>query len=163
MATALVESRAVRALLFRLAGRPFAVEVHHAREVVLFERWTVVPAGPERLLGVANLRGYVVPIFSIQGLLGLPPRPPVQQLRALVIAQSSSAVSVAIEETLGLESFDEVLPCSEATRREYGEFVRGLVEWGGGLVPLLDPPEVLAALRSGPGQAGLQPALAEPS
>ncbi len=148
MATASAERvGTVRVFLFTVAGQPFAVEVGHAREVVVFDDWTTVPGAPAHLVGVANLRGYVIPILSVEDLLGLPPGAHARPLRALVVARPSALVALVIEKSLGLEPFEEVIPCGVSARREYGDFALGLVEWKGQMVPLLDVQKVLAAPR----------------
>lgn len=150
MATASAEhAHAVRVLLFTVASQPFAIEVSHTREVVVFEEWTTVPGAPGHLVGMANLRGYVIPILTIQDLLGLPSGPAGHRLRALVIAQPSGLVAIVIEGTLGLETCNEVIPCGPSVRREYGDCALGIVKWDGQMVPLLDVPKVSAALRMG--------------
>ena len=60
----------IRACLFVLAGEPFVVEGSYAKGVVDFEEHTVVPRASADLVGVANLRGNIVPILDIQPLLG---------------------------------------------------------------------------------------------
>ena len=62
----------IRACVFVLADRVFAVEVSHAREVGVLDDYTVVPRAPAHVLGVTNLRGRVLPIVDIRPLLGLP-------------------------------------------------------------------------------------------
>src|SRR5712664_4176329 len=65
-------SPALRACLFALSGARFAVDVRSAREVAVFDDLTAVPRAPRLLLGVANLRGTVVPIVDVGPLLDLP-------------------------------------------------------------------------------------------
>lgn len=151
MSTAVLEqTRAVRACLFTLAGQPFAVELRCAREVVVFEDYTGVPRAPSHLVGVANLRGSIIPILDVQPLLRLPPQQIGRGTTALVITEASFQVAMAIEGVLGLESFDEIIPFGEAGRKEFGEFGVGLLKRGEeGLVTLLHVPKILAALRIG--------------
>ena len=61
-----------RACLFALAGARFAVDVRSAREVVVFDDITAVPLASPHLVGVANLRGTVMPIVDVRDMLGLP-------------------------------------------------------------------------------------------
>src|SRR5512134_499408 len=74
-----------RACLFSLAGARFAVDVRNAREAVLFDERTAVPLAPRHLVGVANLRGTVMPIVDVRGLLGLPGSRPGRSVQTLVI------------------------------------------------------------------------------
>ncbi len=153
MASALTQverARAVRALLFTVGGHAFGIPVDRAREIVVLDEWTTVPGAAAHLVGVANLRGYVLPVLSIERLLGMVPVAPGPSLRALVVAaQPSSLVAFVIDKMLGLESLGEIVPCGPAARREYGEFALGLVDWNGRMVPMLDMQKVLTALRTG--------------
>lgn len=141
------QTQAIRACLFHLAGESFAVEVRWAREVVVFEDYTVVPMAPAHVVGVANLRGSIIPILDVRALLGLPGHQIGRGSTALVISEGGVQVALAIESILGLESFDEVVPFGEAGRKEFGEFGVGLLRRGEGLVTLLDVPKLLEALR----------------
>ncbi len=143
----------VRACLFVLAGERFAIEVRDAREVVVVEEFTIVPRAPAYLVGVANLRGFILPIVDVRPLLGLPARAVGRGSRVLVVDPGSGQVGIAIDAILGLEAFDEVVPFGEAARRAYGEFGVGLVRRGDGPVTLLDVGKVLDALKRG-GEGG---------
>jgi chemotaxis signal transduction protein len=140
----------LRACMFTLAGEPFAVDVRYAREVVDFATWTAVPRAPGHILGVANLRGVLVPIVDIQPLLGLAPRSGRGLVRALVMEEGGFQVAIAIDDVLGLEPFEAVVPLSDRSRREYGEFAAGLLARGDGFVTLLDSPGILHSARMRP-------------
>ena len=51
----------------------FAVDLQVVREIVPSPMVTPVPTAPPALLGLFNLRGQLVPLFDIAGLVGLPP------------------------------------------------------------------------------------------
>lgn len=136
----------VRACLFVLAGEGFAVEVGCAREVVVLEDVTIVPRGPANLVGVTNLRGYVLPILDIRPLLGLPTRRVAAGTRVLVIEACSVRVAIAVDGVLGLRTFEETVPFEESAPRRYGELGVGLLRQEDGLVTLLDAAKVLQAL-----------------
>ena len=115
---AAVEERPVaparRACLVMLGGRPFAVNVTDAREVVVLDVTTPVPGAPASLVGVMNLRGTVLPVVEARPLLGLPVCPPVGRARALVLADADQRAAILIERVLGLTVFDNVTPASDA-------------------------------------------------
>jgi chemotaxis signal transduction protein len=145
---ALAERRETRrACVFTLAGRPFAVDVHAVREVVVFADYTPVPRTLPHVIGVGNLRGDIVPIVDIQPLLGLPAWRPGSGLRTLVIAPPPFLVALPIEEVVALEQIDDVAPLGEA-RHRHGPWTLGLLRLEGRWVPLLDVVKLLGALRS---------------
>lgn len=147
MTSVLTQAPGVRACLVVLAGTPFAVDVRSAKEIVILEGCTAVPQGPPHLLGVANLRGVILPLLDIQPLLGLAARRLNGRTTALVVSSASQALAVAVDAVLGLESLGEPLPCSEGTRRTYGPYASGLLPRGPALVPLLNMPVLVEALR----------------
>ncbi len=137
----------IRACLALLAGKLFAIDVRAAKEIVVFDGSTPVPRGPGHLLGVANLRGTVIPILDIQPLLGLPARPAAERTTALVVASAYQQVAIAVDRVLGLESFTGMVPFSEAARSEYGEYALGLLPRAETFVTLLNMSAIIEALH----------------
>jgi purine-binding chemotaxis protein CheW len=139
-----------RACLFALAGTRFAVDVRNAREVVLFEEITAVPRAPRHLVGVANLRGTVMPIVDVRELLGLPESRPGRTLRTLVVRDGAVQAALVVDTVLGLEPFEAVVPADSPTApgmRGPRPLMTGWIQGAGEALPLLDVPKILAALR----------------
>lgn len=140
-----------RACLFALAGQRFAVDVRSAREVVAFDEITIVPRGPRHLVGVANLRGTVMAIVDIRGLLGLPESRPGRSLRTLVVRDGAAQAALVVDAVVGLEPFDDVLPTDSpaiAGMRGPRPLMAGWIEWAGETLALLDVPKILTALAA---------------
>ena len=143
---------AVRACLFTVSGARLAVDVRSAREVALFDELTPVPRAPRHLVGVANLRGTVVPIVDVGPLLGQPALHAPRSVRTLVLRDGPLFAAMAVEAVLGLEPFEVVLaPDAPAAPRNRipRRFLNGWVTWAGETLPLLDAGRMLAELRSG--------------
>jgi len=139
-----------RACLFALADSRFAVDVRSAREVVLFDDITAVPLAPRYLVGVANLRGTVMPIVDIRAMLGLPESRPARSVRTLVVRHGGVQVAMVVDAVLGLEPFDDVMaPDGPTTARMRGPrpLMAGWIRWAGETLALLDVPKILTALR----------------
>ena len=113
--------------LFELASQTFGVEISQAREARVFDNYTVVPLAPSHLIGMANLRGAIIPILDLRVLLGLPAR--AQMLQALVVEANAVRVALAVDHVIGVESLDELLepgePAGEAAGLERGRLRRG--------------------------------------
>lgn len=142
---------ALRACLFTVSGARFAVDVRSAREVALFEELTPVPRAPRHLVGVANLRGTVVPIVDVGPLLGLPALRAPRSVRTLVLRDGPLLAAMVVDAVLGLEPFDTVLAPDAPTAprdRVPSRFLNGWLAWAGETVPVLDVGRMLAELRS---------------
>jgi len=146
--TSLLDTSAVvRACIFVLGGEPFALDVAHVREVMIFDEFTVVPLAPPHVIGLANLRGDVMPIVDARALLGLLPRRPDRAHRTLVVAADDLEIALAIDGVMSLEAFAEIVPVEEAAGRPYAQWTLGFLKRDDLLVPLLDAAKVLNALR----------------
>ena len=143
--------------MFTVAGRQLAADIRHTREVVVLPDRTPVPRAPAHVLGVANLRGYIVPIVDIRHLLGLPPRPPSEAPRTprtIILEGDGAQIAILTDEVLGLESFDEILPApaaaADAAEGSDAAPALGLLRRGDGMATLLDVPGLVEAVRVRP-------------
>ena len=57
-------------LTLRAGGQLYALPAEEVAEVIRLPAVARVPQAPKGLLGLANLRGAVLPVASLQGLLG---------------------------------------------------------------------------------------------
>lgn len=119
-----------------------------------FDEITRVPRAVRHLVGVANLRGTIVPIVDIRGALGLSEARPARSVHTLVVRDGSLVVAAVVDSVLGLESFDAVLPPNTPAASQADgprAFATGWVNWVGEVVPVLDIPRLLAMLQSSAG------------
>ena len=157
-----VAAPAQRACLCTLGGSLFAVDVRSAREVAVFDGFTVVPRAAPCLVGVANLRGVIMPIVDARPLLGLPPHRASAVITGLVVEGGLLRAAIAIDAALGLEPFGDVIA------PEQPGFVLGFLPRSDELIPLLDVPKILSALTVEMGKtsptegASVEPPLPDP-
>src|SRR5688572_18154769 len=137
-----------RACVVTLGGRPFAVDVREAREVVMLEPLTAMPGAPAPLLGVANLRGSILGVAEARPLPGLPARPVTTGSTALVLAVGDLQAAMPIDRVVGLDWFETPLPLAADDPRPGAAFAAGLVPHAGDYATLLDAGRLLDALRA---------------
>ncbi len=148
MTTSLLDtSAAVRACVFALAGQPFAIDVTQVREVAIFEEWTTVPLAPAHLIGVANLRGDVVPIVDPRAALGLAASRGGRKAPTLIVEAEGFEVALVIDGEVSLEAFGGIVTLDESSPQLHAQWALGFLTDGERLVPLLDPGRLLRALR----------------
>jgi methyl-accepting chemotaxis protein/purine-binding chemotaxis protein CheW len=58
-------------LTFSLGDEQFGVDISNVREVLEYDKVTKIPRMPEYMLGVINLRGASVPVFSLRSKFGM--------------------------------------------------------------------------------------------
>lgn len=101
-APALADRAEVRRFLtYRVDGRLYAMPADQVSEVIRTPTVARVPQGPKGLLGLANLRGAVLPVAGARGLLGRPSRPATPDDRCIVL-DGAAPVALAVDAIDGL-------------------------------------------------------------
>lgn len=77
---------ATRALVVDDEAAPLAIDLQRVRSVVAEPALTPVPTAPPSVLGLANVRGDIVPVLDTGVLLGLDP---VGQARFVLVVETS--------------------------------------------------------------------------
>jgi purine-binding chemotaxis protein CheW len=137
-----------RFLTFRVNGRLYAVAAGDVAEIIRVPPAARVPQAPRGLVGVANLRGIVLLLASLRGLLGREEIAVTATSRAIVL-HGAAPVALAVD---AVEALVSVRPDKIETRQtelaeEPGEQLVGAFETheGGEVARLLDLQGLLAA------------------
>ena len=121
-----------RFLTFRMGRRLYAIAAEDVSEVIRLPLLARVPLGPKSLLGIANLRGAVLPIASLRGLLGEAEADYGASSRAIVL-EGEAAVALAVDAVDALVTIDTAK--IETNRAELaalpGERLSGAFQVGG--------------------------------
>src|SRR5271156_2003891 len=94
-----------RFLTFRVDDRLYALPADQVSEVIRTPAVARLPHGPKSLLGLANLRGAIVPLASARGLLGRAEAPASADARTIVLTGGAPA-ALAVDAVGGLLSVE---------------------------------------------------------
>ena len=143
-----------RFLVFRIARRVYALSADAVVEVIRVPPTARVPQAPKALIGVANLRGVVLPIASLHALLGLEIEEGADS-RAIVLA--GVPVAIVVDAIDALVAIGQELVQTQAAQLnvEWGERLTGAFPLGNGrgVAKILDVQALLTeafALRTRP-------------
>jgi two-component system chemotaxis response regulator CheV len=139
-------------LLFRLGEAPgtgerelFGINVFKVREVLVMPKITALANAHEHLMGVANIRGQIIPVINLSAVVGCTPKKGHTILMVTEFARTIQAFAVEdVREIVRLD-WDQVLP-SEGTHA--GALVTGIAKLDPGnpdtrLAQVLDVEQVL--------------------
>jgi len=134
-------------IAFRTAGVALAVRVHHITGITKRGVILPVPSTVPELLGVAVVRGVLVPVFNLAALLGLPPS---AELQWFLLTNRETPVAFAFD---GLDGRVEVerahLYVDEtASQRKH---THELAEVGSTVRAVIDVPGLMEAIRQSAG------------
>lgn len=136
-----------RVCLLSLGGELFAVDLHHVREVFELESVTPVPGMPAILVGVANLRGTVMPLADLRPSLGISSLG--EQNYAVVVRQGQQQVGILIDtvpEIRTIQSDDYVSAASRGLA-ETRPFVSGLAKVEERMSSVMDVAKLMACVE----------------
>lgn len=126
-----------RGIGFRVGARNFVSGIGEINELLLMPVLTMVPGTRPWLLGVANVRGNLVPIIDLNQYLHGERTQPTERSRVLLVRQAGGAIGLLVDEVLGQRNFtdeqrvDVQQEEDEQLRRFVTENVRqGEQSWG---------------------------------
>src|SRR5688572_17132085 len=129
-------------LTFRLDQRWFAVPAEGVTEVMPVPHFARVPQGPKALLGLANVRGAVLPLASLSGLLGGAGTAPTGATARAVILDGRDPVAIAVDAVGALVAVpaDRIEERRAELAAEPGERLQGAfpLAGGAGVAKILD-------------------------
>lgn len=126
-----------RGIGFRIDDRHFVSSIAEVNEILTLPTLTVVPGARSWLLGIANVRGNLVPVIDLRDFIGGGRSATSETTRVLVVRQHGGSVGLLVDEVLGQRSFSEgqLATAIGEVEGNYGRFVGenvqlGDVSWG---------------------------------
>ena len=125
----------------RVAGEDYALPVADVLEIAEFGEIAPVPGATAAVLGIRNLRGQVLPVVDLAGVLGLAPTAAPE--RIVIADEGGRRAGLAVDAVAGVEQ----LPA--ATEDAESPHLKGAALAAGGLVGMVDVASVLDAAQEG--------------
>jgi purine-binding chemotaxis protein CheW len=128
-----------RYLTFRSENRLYALPARQVAEVIRVTSLARVPQAPKCLLGLANLRGAVMPVASIRGLLGLAEAPTTTTSR-LIVLDGGTPVALEVDAVAALVTVaqSEINAGDAELSAAAGEQLQGVFQSNGNVTKILD-------------------------
>ena len=126
-----------RGIGFRIGTRYLVSSINEVNEILTMPVLTMVPGTREWLLGVANVRGNLVPVIDLKQYLQDESTQLTDSSRVLLVRQTGGSVGLLIDEVLGQRSFsdEQRQEALQEDDKRYTRFVAekyplGDVHWG---------------------------------
>jgi len=92
---------------FRLGHMQLVAAVDEVKEILPMPRLTTVPGAKRWVLGVANIRGTLLPVLDLHGFVQGQNGTPSRRSRVLVVRHRGITAGLLVDEVLGLQHFYE--------------------------------------------------------
>ncbi len=125
---------------FYVAGEVFAAPMAPVQEIIRMPDLAQVPLAPPSLLGLANLRGRILPIVNLRRIFGLPEQEANEATRALVI-NLGTPMGFVVDRVASVIAVDKasIEPASSIGAIVDDKLLSGVVKNGGGeIIMILD-------------------------
>jgi chemotaxis signal transduction protein len=137
------EAVLVPLIAMRIGTRWFGVDAVRVREVVTLESITAVPGVARWVLGVALVRGRLVPVLDLPAMLSTPRGgdAAITRPRLVVLTDDEREAAVIADETRGVLEVPPATPNAST-------FVLGELRWNDRLVAVLDPAGIVRVVTA---------------
>ncbi len=125
---------------FKVGGEVFAAPMAPVQEIIRVPDTVRVPLAPQHLLGLANLRGHVLPIVSLRQIFGLPDIANDELTRAVVIDLGTPMGFVVdcVTSVISIEP-DQLEPADSLSEAGRSDLISGVIKGAGeDMVMLVD-------------------------
>ena len=138
-------------IFFRMQQEWFALRVEEIREVVQRTQITRVPNAPAFLLGISNLRGKILAVFSLEFFLNLSSPPKRKAPHAIILSIPNTEIDFGflVDQVIQTREVsvgrpNELSPPTLGEGR--GAFFRGALYHAGQVVNVLNPSPIISSL-----------------
>ena len=129
-----------------MAGEMFGIDIKYVDNIVRMQHITRVPNVPPYIKGVINLRGEVIPVFSLRIKMGLEEIEETKAFRIIILKVEGDLVGIIVDEVREVVLLDNELiekPYYDSTD-SMQNLLSGIGKDGDRLISLLDINEILA-------------------
>jgi purine-binding chemotaxis protein CheW len=131
-------------VIFTLDGQRYALHLDAVERVIRAAAVTPVPETPAFVLGLVNLAGQLLPVFSLRRCLGLPDRPLRPEDQFVIVRTSRFTMALVVDEVQGLSEVDVTQTVAVEDALPEGECrVDGLVKIEGDIILIYDLDKLL--------------------
>ncbi len=122
-----------RGIGFRLGNRVMVSSIMEVNEILSFPSLTEVPGTRLWLLGVANVRGNLVPVVDLRGFIEGEKSVLSARSRVLLVKQMGGTVGVLVDEILGQRAFNDshLIDSMSEDDERFAKFIPRFFDWGG--------------------------------
>ncbi len=142
----------LRVCLAAIGGELFAIDLRYIREVFPVEHVTPVPRMPSVIVGVANLRGTIMPLVDVRAALGTVSSTGGQKI-AIVIKHGQQQVGLLVDDVPEIRTVSQedflTAPMSQEQGAGARPFVSAILPVEGRMGGVVEVPTLLAKVEAG--------------
>lgn len=130
---------ATKQVVFKLGEEEYGLDILIVNAIETYSRVVSVPNAPDYILGILNLRGDIIPVFSLRIKFGLPELT-TKTTQLIVTKTNGMIVGFKVDAVCGIEEFDakELGEVPLIIRSEKTKYAKQVANKNGKMTILLD-------------------------
>ncbi len=133
-AVPIVQGQQIPLLVFTQGAWRCALDISVVDRVVSMVEVTPLPKGPDRVLGVINVQGIVVPVIDARAGFGQSPRDVVPSDLLIMVHTTRRTVALVADTVVDVVSFSDLAQVDMAHILSNAGYVQGMVKLQDGLI-----------------------------
>lgn len=129
---------------FGLGSERYAMRIQDINEIIKVQKITPLPNIDPLIKGVINLRGKLVPVITVHGVLGFQEPEYSKYTRIMVIHHRDKAIGIVVDHVNKVTKYENIQSPPEHHNGVHGNFFSGIGVAESGLVGLLKPEQLLS-------------------
>ena len=136
----------VKYLIFKIENRKYAIELNHVNGTEQNYSIIPIPDAPEGIQGLINLRGKLIPVYSLRQRFGLDPRITNPGKSALIARTSGIMIAYEVDAVDFIEELetDEVQTMPKMASNEETAFMNKVLNIRNQIIVVIDVNKVLS-------------------
>jgi purine-binding chemotaxis protein CheW len=128
-----------------LGGEYFGIDLHSVREFTDIRQITPIPCTPRYIIGNINLRGEIVTLVAIRGLLNLPTRDFACVSKAIVVEEEDLVAGITVDEVFDVVHLhpEDIAPMPTIGHLGSDEYLKGTAFYKDRAIGILDVAKIL--------------------
>jgi EAL domain-containing protein (putative c-di-GMP-specific phosphodiesterase class I)/chemotaxis signal transduction protein len=131
---------------FTLGDETFAVTMNSVEEIIRFPQTFRVPLTPDYLVGLANLRGVVLPVLCLRRMLNLPPAEVTESTRVVVMMFGGVKTGFTVDKVLNVSTPEpsSIKPTNTAGGQIDEDLITETIHQEGQIIQVLDTTQLIS-------------------
>ena len=133
-------------VIFELGVEAFGMDINTVKEIINYQETTQLPGAGYLIEGIINLRGHVIPVFSLRKKFGFPEKETTKRTRIVVVETDENTVGIvvdAVAEVLRIPGELIEKPSSLVSSGVDNEYISGIAKMEDSLIIILNLESVI--------------------
>lgn len=134
-------------VIFKLGAETFGLDINKVKEIIVYQEPTQMPGSADVIEGIINLRGHIIPIFSLRKKFNFLETDNSRRTRIIVVEAGSNTVGIVVDgvsEVVMISGSVIEKPSSLLTSNIDENYITGVAKMESGLIIILDLEKVIS-------------------